>query len=641
MKNLLQVTVVLYFFCFTQIINAQFYQEWVSRYNGTGNREDISVAIAKDVLGNIYVTGYTKIEALNEDYLTIKYSPSGVFQWAMTYNFLGSGSSYDNSYDIATDLLGNVYVTGSSRGNGTGNDIVTIKYNTNGVQQWVQRYNGNDNGNDAAYSIAVDNSGNVYITGESKDFSHNQDFCTIKYNTNGVQQWIAIYNGTGNSDDIARSLAIDDSGNVYVTGVAGGSGTNSDFCTIKYNSNGVQKWVQYYNGQPGYNVDEANAICVDDSCNVYVTGKSNGSSYPDYDYATIKYNKNGIQQWVKRYNGTGYNSDIAWGITVDSLGNVYITGESMGSSTNLDYATIKYNLNGTQLWVARFNSSVNDVDIAYAIVLDSAFNIYVTGQSSGNNTNRDFATIKYNSSGVQQWEARYNGPANSVDHGKALLIGENGNVFVTGLSRGINTLEDFATLKYIQSPLAPSNLSALAVSTNKINLNWIDKSGNEIGFRIERSTNTGVNWNLIKTTEANVIAYSDTGLIQNTIYYYRICAFNQAGNSVYSNIAYDTTFILSGLFIKNEIPKKNRLYQNAPNPFNPATSIRFEIAKSENVKIIIYDMTGRKISTVLNKEMIPGNYIINWDGEKYPSGIYFYCIETESFKDTKKMILLK
>lgn len=626
---------------FVKISFSQFYQEWVTRYNGTNNNNDEALSIAVDNLGNVYVTGYTTVEALNENYATVKYNPQGVSQWVQTYNGPSTGTSYDDAYSIAVDNAGNVYVTGFSRGNNSGYDIATIKYNSSGVQQWVQRYNGSDNGDDGAYSIAVDNAGNVYVVGESKGITHNQDYCTIKYNTNGVQQWIALYNGTGNSDDIARSLALDGSGNVYITGVAGGSGTNSDYCTIKYNSSGVQQWVQYYNGQSGYNVDDAHAICVDDSGYVYVTGQSRNTSESDHDYATIKYNTNGVQQWVKRYNGTGLGMDIAWGIAVDQLGNVYVTGESVGSGTNSDYTTVKYNLSGTQLWVTRYNTSVNDVDIANAIALDSSGNIYITGQCSGNGTNRDYATVKYNSSGVQQWVAIYNGPASHVDNGKAIKVGAFGNVYVTGFSRGNSTLEDYATIKYIQAPYAPSNLNALAVSSSRIDLNWTDNSGNETGFKIERSTNAGINWSLINTIGSNITSYSDSNLIHTTIYHYRIYAYNQAGNSAYSNIAFDTTFAPVGIINNSQLPKEYNLFQNYPNPFNPKTNIQFDIPTSGFTKITIYDILGCKVIVLVNQELQAGSYKTDWDGTDYPSGIYFYRLETDSYKESKRMILVK
>jgi hypothetical protein len=186
------------------------------------------------------------------------------------------------------------------------------------------RYNGPVNDTDGASSIAVDGSGNVYVTGVSVGSATSWDYCTIKYNSSGVQQWVARYNGPGNGVDEAYSIAVDGSGNVYVTGYSNGSGTGDDYCTIKYNSSGVQQWVARYNG-PGNSGDEAKSIAVDGSGNVYVTGYSKGSVTSD-DYCTIKYNSSGVQQWVARYNGPGNDWDAARSIAVDGSGNVYVTG---------------------------------------------------------------------------------------------------------------------------------------------------------------------------------------------------------------------------------------------------------------------------------------------------------------------------
>ena len=133
------------------------------------------------------------------------------------------------------DVDGNIYVTGGSAatGSGTGNDYVTVKYDTAGAQLWVARYNGPGNSNDVASALAVDAVGNVYVTGSSVGNGTTFDYATIKYNTNGNQLWVARYNGPENSDDVATSLAVDAAGNVYVTGWSHSSGImDLDYATI-------------------------------------------------------------------------------------------------------------------------------------------------------------------------------------------------------------------------------------------------------------------------------------------------------------------------------------------------------------------------------------------------------------------------
>ncbi|HEX7402260.1 MAG TPA: SBBP repeat-containing protein, partial [candidate division Zixibacteria bacterium] len=179
--------------------------------------------------------------------------------------------------------------------------------------------------------------------------------------------------------------------NVYVTGQSYG-GTDYDYATIKYYPNGDTAWVRRYN-EPGNGSDYANAIAVDSSGNVYVTGQSYGGT--DYDYATIKYYPNGDTTWVRRYNGPGNSDDGAYAMVVDGSGNVYVTGWSSGSGTSYDYTTIKYYPNGDTAWVKRYNGPGNADDYAFAIVLDGSVNVYVTGRSEGNGTDYDYATIKY------------------------------------------------------------------------------------------------------------------------------------------------------------------------------------------------------------------------------------------------------
>ena len=147
---------------------------------------------------------------------------------------------YDAPYGIALDSSGNVYVTGTSTGDGTGFDYTTIKFNNGGQQQWVKSYDGTGNSYDAAVALAVDASGNVCVTGISTAQNGLGDCVTIKYDTDGNQQWAKTYDGVANGNDFGNSVAVDTSGNVYVTGSSAGAETGQDYLTIKYDSSTQQ-----------------------------------------------------------------------------------------------------------------------------------------------------------------------------------------------------------------------------------------------------------------------------------------------------------------------------------------------------------------------------------------------------------------
>lgn len=407
-KNLIILLVVNCSALFSQVSTI-----WEQRYNGTGNGYDEATSLFVDDAGNIYTAGASTGSGSGIDFAVVKYSQAGTLLWSARYN--GPGNGADDAYLVKVDNSGNVYVSGASTGTGSNLDYCVVKYNSAGLQQWAARYNGPGNAIDEVYSLQVDNSGNVYITGYSNGGATGDDACTIKYNSAGAEQWVKRYNGTGNNDDYGNSIQIDNSGNSYVTCAATGTTTDQDFVTIKYDASGNQVWTVTYNG-PGNGEDFPSSNAIDGSGNIYVTGYSMGNG-TDMDYCTIKYNNSGIQQWVSRYDGPeGY--DESFNIILDNSGNVYVTGNSADIGAGDDYCTIKYDNSGQELWVARYNGGGASNDYCNWVAVDPTGNVYVTGivgDSAGNPQN--CVTIGYNSAGVQQWLVTYNGPGNEFDSG--------------------------------------------------------------------------------------------------------------------------------------------------------------------------------------------------------------------------------
>jgi hypothetical protein len=148
------------------------------------------------------------------------------------------------------------------------------------------------------------------------------------------------------------------------------------------------------------------------------------------------------QAWVARYNGPGNDYDGAVAIVLDSSGNVYVTGDSIGSGSGADYVTIKYNSSGEEQWVARYDDGLGDA--ATALAVDSSGNVYVTGQSwSAKTSNYDYATVKYNTDGHEQWVARYDGPANDYDYPTGIAVDSSGsNMMHSDRNNGLfNTMD--------------------------------------------------------------------------------------------------------------------------------------------------------------------------------------------------------
>jgi hypothetical protein len=209
--------------------------------------------------------------------------------WTKKYS--GPGST-DRATDIAVDNSGNIIVTGYSWGGISLYDIVTIKYAPGGDSLWMANYNSVSNGDDLGNVLAIDNAGYIYISGESDG-----DIVTIKYTPTGDTSWVRTYNGPGAGTDIAYDIALDAAGNSYICGRSAGSGTGDDFVTIKYDSLGTQQWASRYSGPVVAGSDDGKAIAVDNLGNVYAVGESAGFGTDD-DYILIKYNSLGAQQWV-------------------------------------------------------------------------------------------------------------------------------------------------------------------------------------------------------------------------------------------------------------------------------------------------------------------------------------------------------
>jgi hypothetical protein len=245
---------------------------WEKLYNGNANGDDGATCMALDEYGNVYAAGYTWMGNATgqQDILVMMCAgPDGDIQWTGTYD----GPS--DSTDVAKGILvegSYVFVTGVSRGVGTDNDFVTIKYSTSGSVQWARRYNGVGSGPDSPSAIAVDEVGNVIVVGYITDSIGKKDYLTIKYDPyEGDTLWVRRYNGPANDDDEALAVAVDEDNSVYVAGYRTTDALNTrDYWIVRYSAAGVlQDTWPYHHGS-----DEAQGVAVDTAGVVYFTGTS-------------------------------------------------------------------------------------------------------------------------------------------------------------------------------------------------------------------------------------------------------------------------------------------------------------------------------------------------------------------------------
>jgi len=199
--------------------------------------------------------------------------------------------------------------------------------------------------------------------------------------------------------------------------------------------------------------------------------------------------------------------------------------------------------------------------------------------------------------------------------------------------------------RVITTPPAPNLVAPPNNSTNQsptVLLDW-DSLAAANSYRIQLATDSLFNSVVYDTSGVtrSSLQMRPGILLANVKYYWKVNATNLAGTGPWS-VIWNFRVNPTGVYqYSSEIPKKFKLYNNYPNPFNSTTKIRFDIPKNTNVKITIYEISGRQIDKLINENLSAGSYELIWDANNLSSGVYIYRIETESFTDVKRMLLVK
>ncbi|EMJ37704.1 beta-propeller repeat protein [Leptospira interrogans str. FPW1039] len=407
------------------------------------------------------------------------FSNSGTRQWT---RLLGVAGAFTTAYGITSDSLGNVYTTGMTSGNLDGQalsgtqDLFVTKYDGNGNKQWT-RLLGVAGIQTSARGITSDNLGNVYTTGttfgnlDGQALSGTQDLFVTKYDGSGNKQWTRLL-GVAGATTQANGISRDIFNNLHVSGYTLGnldgqalSGIQDLFVT-KYDTGGNKQWTRLL-GVAGQ-ITQANGVAFDSSGNIYLTGRTSGNLDGQalsgiQDLFVTKYDTGGNKQWTRLLGVAGV-STTAYGITSDSLGNVYTTGVTSGNldgqalSGTQDLFVTKYDTGGNKQWT-RLLGVAGQITQANGIASDSSGNTYLTGRTSGSldgqalSGTQDLFVTKYDSGGNKQW-TRLLGIAGVSTTAYGITSDSLGDLYSTGITSGnldgqiLTGTQDLFVLKY-------------------------------------------------------------------------------------------------------------------------------------------------------------------------------------------------
>jgi hypothetical protein len=546
------------------------------------------------------------------------------------------------------------------------------KYNTNGAHQWSKRFG--DVGDDRGYAVAVDRSGNVFVTGffsGTADFGGGNlvsagsgDIFLAKYDANGVHQWSRRF---GDSDDqVGTAIAVDGSGNVFMTGdfagtvdFGGGNLVSAfdsyDIFLAKYNANGVHQWSHRFGG---VGFSGGSAVAVDGSGNVVVTGAFENGVYfggnaswvsaGQSDMFVARFSGVGVHQWSRGFGDTG--RDNGRGVAVDGSGNVFVAGSSEGpadfgggdiaGSGSFDIFVAKYgnppiisqivdNLHdqGGQVKMHFEGSAHDGAGVDPTVTQYQAYRRTDTPAGPGWVS---VAEISATASGDYVMDA-------PTDADSACASGQHYSFFFI---RAQTTLPGVFFDSPVDSgysvdnlaPGVPANLTYLAGQ-----LSW--------------DASTAADFDHFSVYGSNTNAFSSATFVDNTVasgmnvaslpysYYFVTATDHDCNEGNPANVG-----TLTGV---GGTPASYVLSVSAyPNPFNPETTIRYTLPARGRVTIDVFDARGAHVARLVDAVAPAGAYTVTWNGHDnrgnaVGSGVYFARLTSAAGARSYKMTLLK
>lgn len=461
-------------------------QLWLNEWDGLLTvKKDKGNSILTDANGNVFVTGIVHEQDSKGDFATACYDAAGELLFTHYYN--GDNTLRCEGQDLAIAPDGSIYATGIVSSNE--GDICLLKFNADGniwqqsYQPWfmVSYY-------DEGKEIAIDEFGNIFMAARIESIGGNMaDTYTAKFQPDGTLEWGIDYSGASDPD-FAAGIALSPGGKVYTATSAFnffGSATQ-DMQTICYNSEGGQQWVANYTGTASTSNDWIKDVCVDENDNTGICGSLNNASM---DFAVRFQNNFSTPLWSYTKDGSANANDTAVVVCHHPMGLV-ATGKIVQDINGNDITsvyTVLLDENGAEIWSHVFNGDESLGAEPQAMVLDENGNIYISGWVKSSSAGKNALVLRYSQSGILEYVIEHNGSFNLDDSFRDIALDVNNDLVVTGQSFTSATNSVFVTAKYANGSssliLQPSDKGIFCFPNPAVNSITIQGKGlEELGF---------------------------------------------------------------------------------------------------------------------------------------------------------------
>ena len=410
-------------------------ERWRYTYNYLGDSWFNSVNFGND--GSVYVSGYCTNQDM--DMILISLSESGTVNWVYSYN---SGlNKLDRVNQMVYGNDGNIYLAGFSTGDSIFVTLKVVSIDNMGNERWVYTYNTSLPGSDQAYSITTNLNNQVIVAGQTTEYRQLICATVINLNESGQPNWIYHYNGPAGCNDDGARIIYGNDGNIYVGGASNGWGTGSDIIILSLNNNGQNNWIYRYDGPAG-RYDALIDLIQGEDGNLYAGGYSTENGvYPEF--TVISLTNTGSERWVYRYPSLGDHEERCYSLTYAN-GSIYTCGRIFTSTGAEDIAIIKLGTNGEVKWTYFYNKGPNvSYDYARAIVYGQDGNLYCAGGSYSSSAGSHFTIVSVDTNGLQRWAYHYSGATSGDHYLNSITYGADGNIYAAGSSFNPTTKQDF------------------------------------------------------------------------------------------------------------------------------------------------------------------------------------------------------